>query len=93
MYFTSNAVGTEAPDFLNLGILAVNISDEFNTFGTPDTKVRRPTDGPHWSALDHVFVEAAVVGMSETRSEQNYKYKTDFEIWRGIRTLGTKIVQ
>ena len=35
MDFTSNAVGTEAPIFVNLGLQAVNTLDAFNTFGTP----------------------------------------------------------
>ena len=34
MDFTSNAVRTEAPNFVNLGLPAVNTSDEFNTFVT-----------------------------------------------------------
>ena len=37
MDFTSNAIGTKAPNFVNLGLLAVNALDEFNTCGTPDT--------------------------------------------------------
>ena len=77
MEFPSNAVGTEAPNFVNLGILAVNTLDEFNTFGTPATRVRSPTTGPHWSAPDHVFVKVTVVGMSGTKSELDYSYKTD----------------
>ena len=82
MHFTSNAVRIEAPSFLNFGFLAVNASDEFNTFGTSDTRFRRPTKGYHWFVQDHVLGEATVVRMSGTSSEQNYSYKTDFEIWR-----------
>ena len=67
MDFTSNAVGTEAPNFLNLGLPAVNASDEFNTFGTPTTRFRRPLDVNHWYVPDHVFGEVTAVGMSETR--------------------------
>ena len=55
MNFTSNAVGTKAPNFVNLGILSVNPSDEFNTFVTPTTIIRRTTDGPHWSVIDHIL--------------------------------------
>ena len=82
MEFTINAVRTKAPNFVNLGILAVNASDEFNNFGTPATIFRGPTDGPHWSAPDHVFGEATAVGMSGKRSELDYSYKTDFQNWR-----------
>ena len=74
----SNDVGTEAPYFMHLGILAVNALDEFNTFGNPVTRVRRPTDGFHLSAPGHVYGEVTVVGISGMRSEQKYSYKTDF---------------
>ena len=70
--FTSNAVGTEAQNFVHLGPPAVNASDEFNTFGTPATRFRRPTDVPHWYFPDHVIGEATSVGMSGTRSEPDY---------------------
>ena len=78
---------------MNLGLPAVNTSYEFNTFGTPATRVRKPTDRPHWYATDHVSGEATMVGMSRTRSELDYSYKTDFQNWREIRTLGAKIFQ
>ena len=70
--FTSNAVGTEAPDFMHLGIPAINTSDELRSFGTPTTIVRRPTDGSNWYKTGNVFGEVTVDGMSRTRSEQNY---------------------
>ena len=82
MDFTSNAVGTEAPNFVNFDLLAIQASDEFNAFGTPATRVRRPADGSHWSALGQVFGESTAVGMSGTRSEQKYDYKTGLGIWR-----------
>ena len=47
MDFTSNAVETEEPNLVDLGLLAVNAPDELNTFGTTATRVRRMTDGPH----------------------------------------------
>ena len=69
MDFTSNSIRSEALNFVNLGLPVVNASYEFNTFGTPASRVRRPTYGPHWSAPDHIFEEATAVGMSRTRSE------------------------
>ena len=68
MDFASNIVGTEAPHFVELGLPAVNTSDQVNIIGTTSTRIRRPEDGSHWAALDHVFVEATAVGMSVTRS-------------------------
>ena len=80
--FTSNAIGTEALHFVDLGILAVNISNEINIFGTPATRIRSPMDGSHWSTPDHFFGEATAVGMSATRSELDHSLKTDFQSWR-----------
>ena len=47
MEFSSNVVQTEAPQFVDFGLLAVNISDEFGIPGTPAISIRRPTDGSH----------------------------------------------
>ena len=54
--FRSNTVGTEAPYFMNLGLPAVNAPDELRYFGTPATRVGRPTDGSNWSAPVRVCV-------------------------------------
>ena len=45
MDFTNKAVGTEAQNFVDLEILAVNALDEFNTFSTPATRIRGKTEG------------------------------------------------
>ena len=37
MDFASNAIGTEAPHFVDLGLPAVNASDEIEILGTPTT--------------------------------------------------------
>ena len=88
MDFISSTVVTEAPYFVDLGLPAVNTSDEFNTSGTPATRFRRTMYGPHWSVPDHVFGEVKVVGMSGTSSELNYSYKNGFEIWRKNQDFG-----
>ena len=46
--FTSNAVITEAPTFVHLGLPDANALDEFNTFGIPTTIVRRSMDSSYW---------------------------------------------
>ena len=66
MDFMSNAIGTEAPNSVDFGILDVNASDEFNTLCTPATKVRRLMDAPHWYARYHVSGETIAVGMIVT---------------------------
>ena len=52
---TSNAVVTEAPYFIHLGIPAVNALDELRSCGTPVTRVRRPMGWSNWSAPSHVL--------------------------------------
>ena len=88
---TRNSVGTESPDFMDLGILAVHASYELRLFGAPATIFGRPTDGLSWSAPSHVFGEATAVGVSGTRSEQNYSSKTDFETRKRTQDLSGKI--
>ena len=88
MDFFSNTVRTKGPNFVDLGIPAVNESDEVNIFGTPATIIRRPMDGFRWYAPDHIFGKASAAGMSATRSEQDNTYKTDFQIWRENRNFG-----
>ena len=88
MDFTSNAVRTEAPNFVNLGLPDVNASNEFNTFGTPATRFKRLMYGPHWSAPDHVLGEAMAVGISGTRSKIDYSFKNGFQNWRGNQDFG-----
>ena len=73
---------------MHLGLPAVNTWDEFMSFGTPATKVGRPTDGSNWSTPGHVFGEVTVVGMSGAKSEQKYSYRTDFETRRENKDFG-----
>ena len=88
MDLASNTIQNEAPSFVDLGLSAVNALDEFNTFGTPATRVRRPTDVPHWYFPDHIIGKATSVGMSGTRSEPEYSYKNDFQNWRENQGFG-----
>ena len=53
--FTSNTIRNEAPDFMHLGILAFNASDELRSFVTPATRFGRPADVSNWYAPGHVF--------------------------------------
>ena len=83
MNLSSNVVKTEAPHFVGLGLLAIKTLNEGSVIYTPETRIRRQTDGYYWTTLYHVFGEATEVGMNAERSDQVYSYKTDFEIWRG----------
>ena len=88
MDLVSNVVRTEAPKFVDLGLPEFNTLDEFGIQGTPATRMRRPIYGSHLSVPDHVFGKATEVGMSTARSEQDYSYKTDFDILRGNQDFG-----
>ena len=60
----------------------INTLDESGVLGTPTTRIRRMTDGTHWSMPDHVCGEATAVGMSASQPDHDDNYETDFEIWR-----------
>ena len=91
--FASNAVGTKAPHFVDLGLPYVNTLDEVNILGTPTTRIEKPADISHWSAPDHIFCEATVVGMITTRLELDYSYKTDIHNLRENQDFGRQIFQ
>ena len=88
--FTSNAIATEAPDFVHLGLPTTNASDERNPFDTPATRIIRLMYGSHCYALGLVFGEFTAVVMSGTRSEQNYSQRSNFETRRENQEFGHK---
>ena len=88
MDLASNTIQNEAPSFVDLGLSAVNASDEFITFGDPATRVRNLMDIPHWSAPGHGFGKSTAFGMSSTRSELGYTYKTDIQNWKENKDFG-----
>ena len=88
MEFASNVVQTEAPQFIDLGLPAVSTSDEFGILGNPATRIISPTDGSHWLFTDYIFGRSTAIGMKVERSDQDYSYKADFEIWRGNQDIG-----
>ena len=82
MKFADDTVQTQTSQLLYLGLLTINIFDESSGLSTPATGIQRPADGSHWSAPDHIFGEATVVGMSAAKSDHDYNYKTEFQIWK-----------
>ena len=82
MDFLSNVVQTETPQFVDFALLAINTSNELSVLAAPTTIIRRLTYGTPWLDQDHVLGEATAVGISAACSDQDYIYKTDFEIWR-----------
>ena len=89
MDFASKAVQTKAPHFVELELPAVNTSDELGILSTPATRIRRQTDGSHWSAPDHVFWRISSSCNERNRvPEQDYSYKTGFGIWLENQDFG-----
>ena len=77
-----NSVGTEFPNFKNLGLPDVHTSDEIGSFSNRATRVRRPMDRYNCLHPGYIIAEVAEAIMSGKRSEQNYSSKTDFETRR-----------
>ena len=92
MNFSSHIIQTEAPQFVDLGLPAVNTSNKFGILGTLATRIRMLEDGSHWSAPDHVFGEATAVIMSVARSDQDYSYKLILRFGGKINHLWTRLV-
>ena len=82
MNLVNDPVQTQAPQCTNLGFSAINALNESSVLSTPATRIRRPTDGSHWSVPYHVFGEATTVGMSAAKSDHDYNYKIEFQIWK-----------
>ena len=73
---------------MHLRFLSVNASDELRSFGKPTNRVIRLTDGSIWYTPSNVFGEATAVGISDRRLEEDYSYKTDYEIRRENTDFG-----
>ena len=82
MNLVSDVVQTEASQFVDLGILAINTLNESSVFGTPVARIKRTEYVSHWSVTDHVIGDSTAVRMIASKSDHDYSYKTDFEIWR-----------
>ena len=82
MNFVANTVQTQTPQVMDLGLLKANKLDERSGLSTSDTRIRRPTDVSHWIVLDHGFGEATAVVMSGAKSDHDYNYKAEFQIWK-----------
>ena len=67
---------------MNLDFSAINVLGESIALITPANRTQQPTYESHWGAPDHVFDEATVVQMTATKSDHEYNYKTEFQIWK-----------
>ena len=80
--FANRPVQNQAPHFVNMGITAINTLNEKSVLSTPNNRIWRSTDGYHWSVPDHVFGETTAVRMNAEKSDYDYIFKNDFEIWK-----------
>ena len=80
--FGGDPVQIQTPQCMNLWFSTINALDESIVLSNPDTRIRQPADGYHLISQDHVFRKATLVGMSLVYSDHDYKYKTDFQIWK-----------
>ena len=85
--FENDLVQTQAPHFIDMGLPAINTFNESCVLGTPGTRIRRSMDGSHWLGPDYVFDESTAFGMIAEKSDHEYNYKTDFDIWRENQEL------
>ena len=92
MNFAADPVNIPAPQFVCLGISTINALDKSASLWTPATIVERPTDVAHGSGQDHISGKVATARV-KVSANLDYSYKTDFKIWREIRTLITKRMQ
>ena len=82
MKFAADTVQTQIPQIMDLDFSTINSLYEISGLSTPVTRIRTPIDVSHWSAPDHVFGEEAAVGTSEEKSDHDYNYKNEFQIWK-----------
>ena len=62
-------IQTYTPQFIDLGLVTINVLDEGSCISTPATIIQRPKDGSQWSAPNHIFGETKSVGVSEAKSD------------------------
>ena len=82
MNFTCDAVLTESPNFVNMGLSSVHTSDEIGSVFIPNARIGTLTDGSNWLLTGHRIGEVTVDRVIRMGSEQDYNAKTDFETRR-----------
>ena len=82
MNFVADLFQIQTPTFVDLGFSAINALDEVSGLSTSATMIRQPEDCAHWRSHNHIFGETTAVGVSEAKSDYDYNYKTEFQIWK-----------
>ena len=86
--FGSDAVLTESPNFVNLGLASVHTPDKLGSVFIPTTRIGMQTDGSNWLPTSNCIGEVTLDKVSRTGSEQDYNVKTDFETRRENQNFG-----
>ena len=82
MNFGSDTVLSKSPNFMDFGLLSVNITDELRSVFIPTTRSGRPMDVPNWILPGHDISEATAYIVSGTKARNNYNFKSEFETRR-----------
>ena len=88
MNLTRDTILTESPNFVNMGLSSVHISDELGSIFILNTRVRRQTYGSNLILTVHRIGEVTADRVSRTGSEKKYKPKSDFETRRENQDFG-----
>ena len=91
MKFANALIKTQAPHFMDMGFLFINILNESGVLGTTVTRIQGPTFTYHWSEAYYVFGEATEDGISAAKSEHTFNYKLVLKFRGKIRNLRTKL--
>ena len=88
MNFGSNAVFTQNPNFINLGLTSVNTTNKLGYVSVPTTRVRRPKISSDGIRHGHNTEEATADRVRETIANSDYILKSDFENMSEIQDFG-----
>ena len=92
MNLTCDAVLTEIPNFVNLGLSSAHTSDKLGSVSIPTTRIGRPTDGSNWLPPGHIIGEVTADRVRRTRSEQTILPELILKLGGKIKILGAKII-
>ena len=88
MNFGSDTVLTKSPNFVNLGLASVHISDGLRSVFITTNIIRTPKDSSNWIPTSHRIGEVALDRVIRAGSEQDYNAKTDFKTRRENQDFG-----
>ena len=70
------------PQLVDLGISNIDAMNKGSGLSTPATKTLRPMYGAHCRVPNHIFGETKMAVVSSEKYDYDYKYETDFKIWK-----------